>query len=63
MNQANQQTPKEILEAKGKLDKDIVAVRIDGKIVDLHTPVDAAKAETMKPVRTNEKDGLDVIRH
>jgi threonyl-tRNA synthetase len=59
----NQQTPREILEAKGKLDKDIVAVRIDGKIVDLHTPIDPAKADTMKAVRTNEKDGLDVIRH
>jgi len=56
-----QQTPLQLLKAQGKLDKDIVAVRIDGKVVDLVTPVD--DTSTMEPIRASEPQGLEVIRH
>ncbi|MDP9035812.1 MAG: threonine--tRNA ligase [Myxococcota bacterium] len=55
-------TPREILAAAGKLDKDVVAVKHAGRLVDLHTPVDAGSGELM-PVRATDRDGLAVIRH
>ncbi len=58
---SEQKTPKELLAAAGKLEKDIVAVKIDGKIVDFHTPVDPSSVLT--PVRATDPDGLFVIRH
>jgi threonyl-tRNA synthetase len=55
-------TPREILAAAGKLEKDIIAVRFGDRIVDLHTPVDATAAE-LAPVRASDPAGLSVIRH
>ncbi len=55
------ETPKAILSAKGKLDRDVVAVTIDGKLFDLHTPVE--DTATLVPVRAHEPLGLEVIRH
>ena len=42
---ADRKTPREILSAAGKLDKDIIAVKLRGKVVDLHTPVEASAAD------------------
>src|SRR5262249_55448119 len=53
-------TAKELL--AGKLDKDVIAVKHDGKIADLHTPTTATAAE-LTPVRATDPDGLRVIRH
>ena len=61
---STKQTAAEILSAqaeKGKIDGDIVAVRVAGKVVDLHTPIDPALP--LEVVRTSEPDGLRVIRH
>lgn len=58
----DRRTPREILSAAGKLDKDIVAVRYAGRIVDLHTPVEAAASE-LAPIRATDADALAVIRH
>jgi threonyl-tRNA synthetase len=52
---------RELLDKNGQLSKDVVAIKVDGKVVDLHTPVDAAA--TFELVRTTDKDGLKVIRH
>lgn len=52
-------TARELL---GKLDKDVVAVRLHGKIFDVHTPL-TATAEELQLVRATEDDGLRVIRH
>src|SRR5262249_4680060 len=42
-------------------DGDVVGVKIDGRIVDLHSPVpDSAELEM---IRATDKDGLQVIRH
>ncbi len=41
--------------------EDVVAIRVDGRIIDLHTPTDpSAKYEV---VRAESPDGLRVIRH
>ena len=53
--------PRDLLEKNGLLAPDVVAARVDGKIVDLMTPVAADAAAT--PVRETEPDGLRVIRH
>ncbi|MGD0676116.1 MAG: threonine--tRNA ligase [Polyangiaceae bacterium] len=58
---ADRRTPREIL-APGKLDKDCVAVKFQGRTVDLHTPIDAAAGELV-PVHATDPDGLAVIRH
>jgi threonyl-tRNA synthetase len=54
-------TPREILQAQGKLDKDVVAVKTDGRVVDLHTPVEETAA--LQPLRATDPEGLQVIRH
>ncbi len=54
-------TPREILKSKGKLDKDVVAVKVGDRIVDLHTPIDPASEAI--PVRASDPEGLRVIRH
>ncbi len=46
----------------GKLEKDVIAVKYQGKTVDLHTPV-AASASELTPIRATDPDGLAVIRH
>jgi threonyl-tRNA synthetase len=54
-------TPREILLAQGKLDKDVVAVKVGDRIVDLHTPVD--ESAELRPLRATDPEGLQVIRH
>jgi len=61
MTEPARQTPGELLKQRGELADDVIAVRIDGKIVDLLTPI-AADAK-LEPVRTSEPDGLSVLRH
>jgi threonyl-tRNA synthetase len=54
-------TPRQLLEAQGKLASDVVAVKVNGKTVDLHTPV--ADGAVLTPIHASEPAGLDVIRH
>jgi threonyl-tRNA synthetase len=61
---ASRKTPREILSAGGKLDKDVIAVKYRGRTVDLHTPIDAtATAADLTPIHAKDADGLAVIRH
>jgi threonyl-tRNA synthetase len=56
-------TAREILAAAGKsLEKDVIAVKLHNRTVDLHTPVDANASE-LTPIRATDKEGLAVIRH
>ena len=48
--------------AAGKLDRDVVAVKVGARVVDLHTPVDATAAD-LTLVRATDPEGLAVIRH
>ncbi len=57
---ASMKTGKEILAAKGLL-KDAVALSVDGKVVDLHTPI--AEDAAFEVVTTQDPRGLAVIRH
>ena len=63
----DRKTPRDVLESLGKLDKDVVAINIAGKTVDLFTPLTAAQVEsigtTPKIIRATDPDGLAVIRH
>jgi threonyl-tRNA synthetase len=52
---------KELLAQRGQLDKDVVAVLIDGKIVDLHTPIDPP--EKLDVLRQDHPRALEIIRH
>jgi threonyl-tRNA synthetase len=53
--------PKEILAQRGQLDKDVVAILADGKLVDLHTPIEPpAKIEVL---RQDHPKALEIIRH
>ena len=54
-------TPRERLESENKLDPHVIAVKANGKIVDLHTPIDPSTPIT--PIRDTDPDGLAVIRH
>ncbi len=54
-------TPREILEREHKLDAHVIAVRADGKVKDLHTPVE--EGTKLTPIKDTDPEGLAVIRH
>jgi threonyl-tRNA synthetase len=54
-------TPGQLLEKQGERAPDVVAVMVDGKLRDLHTPLDASTAVT--PVLQGDPAALEVIRH
>ncbi len=61
MSAPAKQTPLSLLKSQGKLDSHVVAVHANGKVVDLHTPVDPAL--TLTPILDTDPAGLRVIRH
>jgi threonyl-tRNA synthetase len=54
-------TPSQMLADQGLLGPDVVAARVNGALVDLHTIVDPSA--TVQPVRVDDPGALDVIRH
>jgi threonyl-tRNA synthetase len=52
---------RELVKLKGQLSEDVIAVKVDGKVVDLHTPID--EGATFEVVRGSDPEGLEVIRH
>jgi threonyl-tRNA synthetase len=54
-------SPGQLLERQGARTPDIVAVLVDGKLADLHTPVDAQSQITA--LKAGDKGALEVIRH
>ena len=50
-----------LLEQKGQLADDVVAIKTSGKLVDLHSTIDPTA--TYEVVRADSKDGVQVIRH
>jgi threonyl-tRNA synthetase len=61
MASGSEVTPREILEAQGKLAQNVVAVRALGRVVDLHTLVPAGT--TIDPILVTDPQALAVIRH
>lgn len=51
----------ELLRERGELTDDVIAVRIDGRLVDLHTPV--SPSASLEPVRVRDPGALDIVRH
>ncbi len=54
-------TPREILQAQGKLTPNVVAVQSGGKIYDLHTPL--PEGAELSVINVNDPQALAVIRH
>jgi threonyl-tRNA synthetase len=61
MTEPARQTPGELLKQRGELADDVIAVRLNGKIVDLLTPV--PNDAVLQPIHTSDPEGLQVIRH
>jgi len=60
-SESTRKTVAEILGAGGLLGDDVVAARLDGQVVDLHTLV--APDARLEPIRIGDPAALDVIRH
>jgi threonyl-tRNA synthetase len=45
----------------GKVGRDVVAARVDGKLVDLYRPL--THDATVEPVAADSPEGIDIIRH
>src|SRR5215213_4841786 len=56
-------TLREILAADLAKDPTIVGAKVDGKIVDVHTPIAVGPSTKVVPIRSNDPDGLRLIRH
>ena len=54
-------TVRSVLETRGQWASDVVAARLDGAVVDVHTPV--APDASVAPLRIGQAGALDVIRH
>ncbi len=52
---------RELLEERGMLGKDTVAVRVDGKVYDLHTPIPEGASE-LKPIGAHDADAKSFAR-
>ncbi len=61
MTETERVLPGRLLEQQGERGPDVVAVLVDGKLRDLHTPV--SPTSEVRPVRTGEPGALEVIRH
>ncbi|MEM9863037.1 MAG: threonine--tRNA ligase [Myxococcota bacterium] len=59
----NQVTGRALLEAREQLGKKVVAVRVDGEVYDLHTPIAPSESAEIKPVFAGDADALPIIRH
>jgi threonyl-tRNA synthetase len=56
-------TVRDVLGEHMAKDQTIVGARVDGKIVDVHTPFARAEGTRVEPVRSSDADGLRIIRH
>ncbi|HHH11900.1 MAG TPA: threonine--tRNA ligase, partial [Sorangium sp.] len=56
-------TARELLEELLAKDRQVVAACVDGRVVDLHTPIEVDPEVTVTPIRVNDDDALPIIRH
>jgi threonyl-tRNA synthetase len=54
-------SPGQLLEKQGERTPEVVAVTVNGKLQDLHTPIDPGSE--VKPIKVGEPASLEVIRH
>ena len=53
--------PSDLLQAQGKLNPEVIAVRADGELFDLHTPV--PENAVLEPINLRSQEALAIIRH
>ena len=56
-------TARDVLADRMAKDPTIVGAKVDGKVLDLHTPFVRSETTTVEPVRSSDADGLRVVRH
>lgn len=56
-------TLREVLADAMAKDQTIVGARVDGKILDVHTPFVRTASTKIEPIRSSDADGLRVLRH
>jgi len=56
-------TAREILANAIAKDRTIIGARVNGRVVDLHTPFRHDASTQVEPVRSTDPDGLRIIRH
>jgi threonyl-tRNA synthetase len=56
-------TLRELLADKIQKDRTIVGARVDGRLMDVHTPLSVKDDTKIVPVRTSDPDGLKILRH
>ncbi|MEM7139259.1 MAG: threonine--tRNA ligase [Myxococcota bacterium] len=61
-NQATVRTARDILEERGEMGRDTVAARVDGAVMDLHTPLPNGTTD-VRAIGAHEEAALAVIRH
>ncbi|HEY4119355.1 MAG TPA: threonine--tRNA ligase [Byssovorax sp.] len=63
MSEAQKVTLRDVLGAEMEKDRSIVGAKVDGKIVDVHTPFTRTPSTTITPVHASDPDGLRIVRH
>ena len=59
----HKKTLREILAAELAKDPSIIGAKVDGRVVAVHTPIEAGPSTKVQPIRTGDPEGLDIIRH
>jgi threonyl-tRNA synthetase len=56
-------TVRDVLAAEMAKDPSIIGAKVDGRLVDVHTPFPLREGARIEPVRASDPDGLRIIRH
>jgi threonyl-tRNA synthetase len=56
-------TLRDVLADQIAKDATIVGAKVDGKILDVHTPFTRTETTTIQPIRSSDADGLRLVRH
>jgi threonyl-tRNA synthetase len=56
-------TLREVLADQMAKDPTIVGAKVDGQLLDVHTPFVRTSTTTIEPVRSSDADGLRIVRH
>ncbi len=59
----SRKTARELLGDRLDKDKQIIGIKVAGRVHDLHAPVDVADGADATPVRAGDPEGLAIIRH
>jgi threonyl-tRNA synthetase len=59
----SRQTARELLGDRLDKDKQIIGVKVAGKVFDLHTAIEVPEGAEVTAVRSDDADGLRIVRH